>query len=51
MEGTPTLFFFFLIILLIFGCAGSSLLSVGFSLFVVHGLVIAEASLIVEHVL
>ena len=36
MEGTPTLFF--LITLLIFGCAGSSLISVGSSLIVEHGL-------------
>ena len=42
-------FFLFLLILSIFGCAGSSLLCVSFSLVAVSRLPVAVASLVVEH--
>ena len=39
-------FIYFIILFYFFGCVGSSLLRVGFSLVAVHGLLIAVASLV-----
>ena len=47
-PGTQTLFFFLILLICLFGCVGSSL-TLGLSLVVAQGLLIAVSSLVAEH--